>query len=544
MSITIKDISKTIENSIIFESFSNNKIENLEFIKFITNDKSTFEKNVLYFTENPSIITALNDDISLNIAIACTGSKNILENKAFNNKNIILFQTDNSLNSFNLLLDLFNNDHKLEKDVSLLLEALSSEKGIQHIVDVSTNILGYPFFIRDLNYKILGHSKDYDDLKDDVWKELLMKGYQTQDDFSYHMKYGLIENSSGSETPTYFKMSKIPDSKLLKNVNTKFLEPPILKDKKTVAGERIWCDINISGEKVASLVVIEAYKPFSEYDVEVIKKISQILSFEIQKDSFYDPKLIERSSLFLKDLLGLKIRTKEVLNEQVKFSKLTFKKYNRIIVFKSKEENTKGIPTNFVKGFYYSNFKLIYSIKYNEYFVGLYTSDDDDNINESQREKLFTFANDTSMPCGISRNFTNLIDASIYFNQAQEAIISGCRIKPEKMLYFYDDYILQHILSVYSDKNSISTLYFPALDDLIAYDKKNKTELFLTLAAYVMKTRNPSNLSNELNIHRNTLYHRLQKIEEIMKIDIENMDTLFNVYISLKIKEFVNDPIF
>ena len=106
----------------------------------------------------------------------------------------------------------------------------------------------------------------------------------------------------------------------------------------------------------------------------------------------------------------------------------------------------------------------------------------------------------------------------------------------------HKDYILQHMLAICSENYSLQSFCNSALLKLMHYDKQNGTNFNWTLFHYVMKFRNPSELSAVLKIHRNTLYYRLEKIEEILGIDLQNMDTVYSLYLSYKILECSGVP--
>ena len=44
-------------------------------------------------------------------------------------------------------------------------------------------------------------------------------------------------------------------------------------------------------------------------------------------------------------------------------------------------------------------------------------------------------------------------------------------------------------------------------------------------------------VARNLNVHRNTLYHRLNKISEIAEVDLDNSDDYFKLQLSIKIME-------
>ena len=60
------------------------------------------------------------------------------------------------------------------------------------------------------------------------------------------------------------------------------------------------------------------------------------------------------------------------------------------------------------------------------------------------------------------------------------------------------------------------------LDALINYDRENKTELYRTLQVYLEHERNSLQTAKTLFIHRSSLVYRLERIQKITKIDLDN----------------------
>ncbi|HCX65848.1 MAG TPA: hypothetical protein DHN33_11645 [Eubacteriaceae bacterium] len=94
---------------------------------------------------------------------------------------------------------------------------------------------------------------------------------------------------------------------------------------------------------------------------------------------------------------------------------------------------------------------------------------------------------------------------------------------------------IANMLQICSEQEPLMNFCNRALLNLIAYDKEHNTQYAETLKAFVNKSKNPSELAKELNVHRNTLYYRLDKIKEIMDCSLDSMDVLFDLHLSFKI---------
>ena len=96
--------------------------------------------------------------------------------------------------------------------------------------------------------------------------------------------------------------------------------------------------------------------------------------------------------------------------------------------------------------------------------------------------------------------------------------------KSQSMIWCYrfDDYLLEYILSQSSHQISPELLVSSRLNALINYDRENKTELYRTLQVYLEHERNSLQTAKTLFIHRSSLVYRLERIQKITKIDLDN----------------------
>ena len=79
----------------------------------------------------------------------------------------------------------------------------------------------------------------------------------------------------------------------------------------------------------------------------------------------------------------------------------------------------------------------------------------------------------------------------------------------------------------------------PSLIKLEDYDRHYNTGLMGTLKQYLICARNITKAAGILNIHRNTLLYRLNRIKEITNLDLENGDEFVKMMFHIKIREYI-----
>ncbi len=83
------------------------------------------------------------------------------------------------------------------------------------------------------------------------------------------------------------------------------------------------------------------------------------------------------------------------------------------------------------------------------------------------------------------------------------------------------------------------SLYNDVLGKLNNSDKNSYKELMTSLEVYIDENRNIGNAADRLFIHRNTMKYRINKIEQILKCDLKDDKTIFNIILCIKIGKFL-----
>jgi purine catabolism regulator len=76
---------------------------------------------------------------------------------------------------------------------------------------------------------------------------------------------------------------------------------------------------------------------------------------------------------------------------------------------------------------------------------------------------------------------------------------------------------------------------------LIEYDRNKDGELVKTLQSYFECNGNLKKVCEKMYIHYNTILYRIQKIQQITKMELSNANDRLNLEISLKILNFTRE---
>lgn len=118
------------------------------------------------------------------------------------------------------------------------------------------------------------------------------------------------------------------------------------------------------------------------------------------------------------------------------------------------------------------------------------------------------------------------------------AIELGSNISNGRLVYVYEDYVVYHVLHLCREKTELKDLCNPLILELIEYDRKNKTHYTPTLHTYLLKALNLTVSAETLFIHHNTMRFRIEKIQKLLNLDLNDGDVLLSLYLSFKALEY------
>lgn len=162
---------------------------------------------------------------------------------------------------------------------------------------------------------------------------------------------------------------------------------------------------------------------------------------------------------------------------------------------------------------------------------------------ESTHERLILhqieeFFREHDLIAGVSQLGRNFRSLAARHRQAMKAIQMGQLLKGEGPLYYYDNYSVYHALELCSEGIDLRQLCHAAVLKLEQYDRKNGTALMGTLHAYLASGKNVSEAAAALYIHRNTLSKRLEKINDIITVDLDDREAVFHLLFSFRVIEY------
>lgn len=118
--------------------------------------------------------------------------------------------------------------------------------------------------------------------------------------------------------------------------------------------------------------------------------------------------------------------------------------------------------------------------------------------------------------------------------------ITGRELKLSERLnispLFYEDLDFYQILLSVDQTEVMRSYTAQVIEPVIAYDKRQHTDLYGFICAYIKYNGNQHALLMNLSIHKKMLNSRIKKIKEIADLDLTNLDDLLRINLCLHIK--------
>jgi sugar diacid utilization regulator len=128
-----------------------------------------------------------------------------------------------------------------------------------------------------------------------------------------------------------------------------------------------------------------------------------------------------------------------------------------------------------------------------------------------------------------------LVEVPRSVEQARAALRIGRRIGKGAHVYAYDDLGAYPLLLEGAGAQALRGFAQAALAPLRAYDEKHQTELERTLRVYFSAGQNVKLASEQLNVHRHTVFYRLRQIGEIASRSLESADDQLTLRMAIAI---------
>lgn len=399
-------------------------------------------------------------------------------------------------------------DHLARSDYRAMVNLLALGADIGKIEVYARRILGNPMIITDESYKVLAHTGDK--IEDPVWESITTNAYSTS---------LLVEQTDVNNFWARLERSPLP----------------LFVDDKAFAGlmRRAVAKIRVGSATKGYIALLEAEKPITRLDLQVLQMLAEILSVRInEKDT------VRRATGQLRDELSADLLTGNITNvrmieNRARSMGLRFGRWSCVLCVQALDE------TVYIGG-QLGDLRLslralcdlcIYTFNGSQgYFVLSFLKRDRLALLNGQLENILSHQQMTGI---LSLPAEELTQLHIRYGQVERLRQLLPRIREAgRCLYPYAalaplDLINQ--MAAQSGEPPLSRGYLA----LAEHDRREGTEYIATLRSFFACNQSVSDTAKRLFLHRNTVNYRLGRIRELLEDDFDT--PLIRLHLQLSI---------
>ncbi len=141
---------------------------------------------------------------------------------------------------------------------------------------------------------------------------------------------------------------------------------------------------------------------------------------------------------------------------------------------------------------------------------------------------------------GIGNPCTNASDYRRGFAEASEALQMGQHLNREGGVTHFNDLGVYRYLYKIARMDDLRDMYQDQVGRIASYDRRKGTDLLGTLETYLECAGNLTRTSHRLFVHRNTLIQRLERLQSLCEIDLQERSNWLTLQVAIKVFKLRN----
>lgn len=155
------------------------------------------------------------------------------------------------------------------------------------------------------------------------------------------------------------------------------------------------------------------------------------------------------------------------------------------------------------------------------------------------RKALEPLIKDGELTVSIGRFYPGIAGIQKSYKEALKALRIGKEIGYQGKNIYFHDLGIYRLLTLIEKKDELEEFLEENIAPLLRYDAEKNAELVQTLEMYFRCQGNAKKVSEKLFTHYNTILYRLERIQEITRLDLEDPEDRFNLEVALRIRKLI-----
>ncbi|WP_260287622.1 PucR family transcriptional regulator [Peribacillus aracenensis] len=307
------------------------------------------------------------------------------------------------------------------------------------------------------------------------------------------------------------------------------------KLNKTVLGQ----PIQVLGENYAELFICSNGRELTDFDSLILDRTATALAQHLLRELYIEEKKMSEESKWLTNWIEGEY-SDEAIRERLSYLDPKMQLDGGIVCIckpHPKYKSSTKLDGTYFKIMFRTVFEQygfqIFSMEIHQHLVFILG----DNRSSEDWKSRVTSAVDRIMKMDVSgRNRMGLLSigfgkhvqrlSEIYksYETARETLLLQDTLPEDSRSFFYQDLHMHRMISLINKHGNLEETVYEYLGPVIEYDKQNNGELMPTLKTYLACNGSKQETSKQLFIVRQTLYHRLEKLEKLLGSDFMRSD--------------------
>lgn len=305
-----------------------------------------------------------------------------------------------------------------------------------------------------------------------------------------------------------------------------------------------------------TICILEVSYQLNALDIAIIESSAAVASINIMNQMLLNEMEERHKNEFIFQWMQERIHSNTILLDRARILGLNLEKFKDMLVLEI--DQFEAVRTNDTDGIYTaahlkSVIRSTIEKKLNDLHLSYVIADKGETIvillerispvenikgslKQIGQEICSQLLNQTKYTCtiGIGRPREKLTELPSSFEEAKKAIKMFRSFNNQQKVIHFDDLGLYRL---FIHSNPVETQQFinELIAPLIEYDVKNSTDLLKTLEAYFQFNGNMSKIAKFLYTHYNTISYRMERIQQITKVNLENEEDRLYLHLALKL---------
>ncbi|MBP1736881.1 MAG: hypothetical protein H6Q60_762 [Oscillospiraceae bacterium] len=393
--------------------------------------------------------------------------------------------------------------------------SLMHSRSLQAILDAGRELFPFPMILCDFTHRLLAATKE-PGLHHAPWDEIISLG-----------RIPLDRANQKSANFCYRRSIKTGNAQIEDEV-----------DGSPVMLRRALC----SDSKIIGYLDAPCYReePFTDDEIVLFDMIADLCTLRMEKDHNYMESPDNMLEFFISDLLEGRMVNEQLIEARFRHFnwELKIPFYLMTIQYRSEEEWPSNLILQSACTRLAAAIPLSTAFVYGRYIKVIVPPSATSVLSMPRRKEFQDILEREQLSAGVSRPCQNVKNFAEFNTQSEQALELGTLLRKENRVFFYDDYATFHALKICGETMDIMTLCHSAIYALAEYDHEHGTYLLATLEAYLLCHLSLPEAAGMLRIHRNTLSYRINKINDLLDIDLNRSETLTQLLFSYQILEY------